>query len=283
MARLLDCYELERKKRVCLIMERYTLDLDDPARAKIFEDFPVAKLVVIRQVVEALKYMKERRIIHGDLKPSNLLISKLGIVRLCDFGLAKRVDKSIGCVEVDKVKGSPEFMAPELLEEGQQYDYSVDVWSLGIIIYALWNKGETMFDQYQTLSMRCFSEDYWIKYRLGDPEYFNSLLGTRYLTPKEHKEMQRPGAKPNKLLERAYKRSRTYVEPIAELVRGAVMPHPEHARAHKVVRDKLHDRIELKVIEEETRRLLKEEGYPSPGRQNSLMIQVVKKFMELEG
>lgn len=134
VARLLDCYLLTKTQQVCLVMERYKLDLDDPARAKVFEAFPVGKLIVIRQLVEALRYLRECRIIHADIKPSNVLISKQGVLRLCDFGLAKLLGPNENYATVEQIRGSPEYMAPELLEKGLQYDYSVDVWSLGTLL-----------------------------------------------------------------------------------------------------------------------------------------------------
>ena len=84
------------------------------------------------QVVNAVYFLHENQIIHRDIKPENLLISENGTIKLCDFGWAKQLtlkNRSSYC-------GTVEYMAPEIIES-ENYDYSVDIWSLGILLYEL--------------------------------------------------------------------------------------------------------------------------------------------------
>ena len=81
----------------------------------------------------ALHYLHRKRIVHRDLKPQNVLIEKAsGKAKLADFGFARNL--SISTMVLTSIKGTPLYMAPELIEE-KPYDHKVDLWSAGAIIY----------------------------------------------------------------------------------------------------------------------------------------------------
>lgn len=101
----------------------------------------------LKQVAEALKYLKGFNIIHRDLKPANILLNSENCVKLADFGLARTLDPdSLACT----VLGTPLYMAPELMKKlssqnnNEKYGRKVDIWSLGCIVYEL-IKGERLF------------------------------------------------------------------------------------------------------------------------------------------
>ncbi len=84
------------------------------------------------QVANAIYFMQKNNLIHRDLKPENILLIDYNIVKLCDFGW---------CVELSSKKrstycGTTEYMAPEIVSQSN-YDKSIDVWSLGILLYEL--------------------------------------------------------------------------------------------------------------------------------------------------
>ena len=84
------------------------------------------------QVVNAVYYLHNNNIIHRDIKPENILIGAENKIKLCDFGWAKELtleNRSTFC-------GTVEYMAPEIVGS-ENYDYSVDIWSLGILLYEL--------------------------------------------------------------------------------------------------------------------------------------------------
>eukprot|EP00897_Mesotaenium_endlicherianum_P008404 jgi/Mesen1/7592/ME000395S06744 len=89
---------------------------------------------IAKQLVRALHYLHSNRIIHRDMKPQNILIGAGGIVKLCDFGFARAM--SCNTMVVTSIKGTPLYMAPELVQE-QPYNHTVDLWSLGVILYEL--------------------------------------------------------------------------------------------------------------------------------------------------
>ena len=90
---------------------------------------------IAKQLVRALHYLHAHRIIHRDLKPQNVLIGANGRVQLCDFGFARAM--SSNTMMLTSIKGTPLYMAPELVKE-QPYNHTVDLWSLGVILYELY-------------------------------------------------------------------------------------------------------------------------------------------------
>ena len=84
------------------------------------------------QIVNAVYFLHQNNIIHRDIKPENILIDENNALKLCDFGWAKELNvnkRATFC-------GTMEYMAPEIVGS-EMYDFSVDIWSLGILLYEL--------------------------------------------------------------------------------------------------------------------------------------------------
>ena len=92
-------------------------------------------------VCKALELCKKQNIIHRDIKPANIFISQSGEYKLGDFGIARIISKSNGAST--KV-GTSDYMAPEVFK-GELYDSSVDIYSLGIVLYRLLNRNRLPF------------------------------------------------------------------------------------------------------------------------------------------
>ena len=112
---------------------------------------------IAAEICEALKFSYELDIIHGDIKPSNVLLQYNGTAKLSDFGMARRVsgetDNSIG--------GTPNYIAPELLR-GEKPSIQSDVYALGVTLYEM-SFGELPV----TLTGRSIPE--WIKIHDDQP------------------------------------------------------------------------------------------------------------------
>ena len=79
--------------------------------------------------------LHQHRIIHRDLKLGNLFLNDKMEVKIGDFGLATKLD--FDGEKKRTICGTPNYIAPEVLEGKSGHSYEVDIWSLGVIIYTL--------------------------------------------------------------------------------------------------------------------------------------------------
>jgi len=86
---------------------------------------------ILVQVCRALSYVHSRRLIHYDLKPANVMVDEEGHAKVLDFGIAGRT--LVGTL----IRGTPQYMAPELTDPETPTDHRADLYSLGLMAYQL--------------------------------------------------------------------------------------------------------------------------------------------------
>ncbi|MBO0700043.1 MAG: protein kinase, partial [Zavarzinella sp.] len=97
---------------------------------------PRAAVTLLAKVARAVHYAHQRRLLHRDLKPGNILLDEAGEPQVADFGLATKLDPG-GAAAGGPMAGSLPWMAPEAVRRDATLTTAVDVWALGVILYEL--------------------------------------------------------------------------------------------------------------------------------------------------
>ena len=114
-------------------------------------------LTWLKEISSALKFCHEdKHIIHRDIKPENILLTKDNHTKIADFGIAKILPKKKP--KTRTIIGDRDYISPELMK-GEEYSYSTDIWSLGILIYEL-----------------CLLQHPQTKYRINQKQYINGEI-----------------------------------------------------------------------------------------------------------
>ncbi|MEM9187922.1 MAG: serine/threonine-protein kinase, partial [Myxococcota bacterium] len=105
---------------------------------------------VLRQVASALGEAHDLGLIHRDIKPTNIMLARVGgirdVAKVLDFGLVRDLDASGGTrSEANTVVGTPDYMAPELINNPDEVDHRADLYALGAVGYYLLT-GQRLFE-----------------------------------------------------------------------------------------------------------------------------------------
>lgn len=91
---------------------------------------------IFRQLIAGIRYLHFQNIVHGDIKPQNLLLGDDGIVKIADFGISQMLSGSDE--QLHDAGGTPAFMAPELCEGKKNFSGQLaDIWAMGASIFML--------------------------------------------------------------------------------------------------------------------------------------------------
>ena len=124
---------------------------------------------ILSSVLSAVEYMHSKHICHRDIKPENIMFSEennLSSVKIIDFGLSAQ---QFNYLTNNNYCGTFIYMAPEQIEK-KLYHYSVDIWSIGILMFMLLNGGKHPF--YQKNDKK---EDFIKKIKIGKLNFINKL------------------------------------------------------------------------------------------------------------
>ena len=94
-------------------------------------------LFMLYQIAIGLHHAHTKKVIHRDIKPHNILISREGEVKLTDFGIALRTSEQDEITKTGTIVGTPAYMAPEQFSSKKQVSYQTDIYSLGVVFYEM--------------------------------------------------------------------------------------------------------------------------------------------------
>ena len=90
---------------------------------------------IIVQIGKALHWAHQRRLVHRDVKPDNILVSNDGVAKLADLGLVKNLEGDLNLTRTQSSLGTPNFMSPEQFEDAKHADARSDLYSLAASLY----------------------------------------------------------------------------------------------------------------------------------------------------
>lgn len=108
----------------------------DTLRQRIRDGLPRLEGVrLMARVARAVQYAHDHGIVHRDLKPGNVMVSDKGVIRLTDFGVCKALEDQDGLTMTGVMMGTPNYMAPEQIDDAKRVEPTADVYGLGAILY----------------------------------------------------------------------------------------------------------------------------------------------------
>ena len=153
ITKILETFESE--KYIFIIMEYIsggTLQSFVKKRRKLNEK--TAK-IFYKQIIESIKYIHSKNIVHRDIKLENILIDLNNNIKICDFGVGIMINQNT--ILHDQC-GTPVYMAPEIIKNNGYIGFPVDIWSSGIALYIMlsgnvpFNRGKLNDLQYEILN-----------------------------------------------------------------------------------------------------------------------------------
>ena len=122
-------------------------------------------------ICKALEYCERRKIVHRDIKLSNIFVDDYGDFKLGDFGIARQMERTQSTMSQ---KGTQKYMAPEVWAGNQKSSYNVDIYSLGLVMYQLLNRNRMPFEP--------LDREY-LTYQEKDEAFRKRLRGEEILPP----------------------------------------------------------------------------------------------------
>jgi serine/threonine protein kinase len=118
-----------------------------PFEESLFKNFT-------HQILEGINYIHSRNVVHRDIKGKNIMLMGNGIIKLIDFGCAKRLKKNQSSNSIKQLlkslKGTPYWMSPEVIRE-VGHGSKADIWSIGATVFEM-STGQPPWSEYQPIA-----------------------------------------------------------------------------------------------------------------------------------
>ena len=135
---IVQVYEIAQDRGRLFFSMQYVEGESLLSRVKRNRSLPLQEAVdILIQVVHALDYAYQRGIIHRDVKPDNILLTRSGSVKVADLGLAKSLSEPVGLTATGAGLGSPHYMAPEQGRGEKELGCRADIYALGITFFVM--------------------------------------------------------------------------------------------------------------------------------------------------
>ena len=129
ISQIFDSFETDT--HIFIVMEYICGDLLGFIRKRGKLSETVSK-IIFKQLIEGLKYIHKKKIVHRDIKLDNILIDLTNTIKICDFGVSRKISK-------DEIMhehcGTPAYIAPEIFENNGYTGFQCDIWSAGVTLY----------------------------------------------------------------------------------------------------------------------------------------------------
>ena len=128
----------DKERNFCYIIMEY---VDGGTVRDVLRKTPklseVDALIITEAVAEALQAAAEQKIVHRDIKPDNIMLTRRGEVKLADLGIAKNTDDNVQLTKSHVMMGTPAYLAPEQAQDAHSVDVRADIYSLGATLYEM--------------------------------------------------------------------------------------------------------------------------------------------------
>jgi len=133
---ILRCYDVREAKGYHFLAMEFVEGGSVEQWLKKLGKFSVGDaLHIILAVAGGLEHAHEQGLIHRDIKPDNILLTKKGVVKVADLGLAKGANEDLGLTKTGTGAGTPLYMAPEQARDAKHVDSRCDIYALGAMLY----------------------------------------------------------------------------------------------------------------------------------------------------
>ena len=154
---------------------------------------PPVALLILQDSCLALKHAHAKNIIHRDIKPGNILISRRGEIKLADFGIASDQDDRENNMTLSGMSlGTPAYMSPEQFEDSASVDSRADIYSLGIMLYEMVTGGKPYPGEFSMENFKIIKKGRYIHARKIDrkiPKEIEALIH-KMIRPNPKKRFQ---------------------------------------------------------------------------------------------